>query len=442
MVVPNIAIQRGDHLFGYLLDHRNNHGIPELSVGLRIGDLIDLERLGVAHEACAFPRRQAPGVPATALFDQDLRTILVVACTKCACNVIWPDKAESESVAGRLVFGGIVLEILPEVIGQSVLLWHLVVQYLTQLGSFFRKYRPLEGTFLPEANNEDPFPVLWYQTLRINDPIVNVITKLFGQDLMDHFECVALIVALQVLHILQNEGLRSVMFEDISNVEEEVALPLIFKTMFPAKAVLLRNSGKAEWLAGKTGAQHIVRRNPLYQTRLGDVAVQRRVREIRGIGLLGIFVPIRSEDAFSSLPGEAEVETSDTTEEVDEFEQAGPMVHDRTMVASSLDLVLGPSLGCCGGRHLLSLLRRCLLVRLAHDLLDRSKFLYHMIVDAPGSFNFSTALRQGRYCRRSDPEYRFSRSHGNTVRHRPFVLVHCVPRLPQPWVQAPLASRS
>jgi len=60
-----------------------------------------------------------------------------------------------------------------------------------------------------------------------------------------------LIVPGEVLHILQHEGGRLVVLENVPDGEEEVALLHVLEPVLAAEAVLLGDAREAEGLAGK-----------------------------------------------------------------------------------------------------------------------------------------------------------------------------------------------
>ena len=55
----------------------------------------------------------------------------------------------------------------------------------------------------------------------------------------------------EVLHVLQHERGGLVVFEDVLNLEEEVARFLVREAVLAAQTQLLRHAGNAEGLAGK-----------------------------------------------------------------------------------------------------------------------------------------------------------------------------------------------
>ena len=60
------------------------------------------------------------------------------------------------------------------------------------------------------------------------------------------------VVSLKVLHILQYERLRLVMFDNFSGIEEECPLRCVQKSMWSAERILFRDTGDGEGLAGKS----------------------------------------------------------------------------------------------------------------------------------------------------------------------------------------------
>jgi hypothetical protein len=70
---------------------------------------------------------------------------------------------------------------------------------------------------------------------RINDFVIDRIAECFGQCVVDDLECAAFVVALEVLYILQDEGNGPVIFEDISDLEKEIALSFILKAVLAPK---------------------------------------------------------------------------------------------------------------------------------------------------------------------------------------------------------------
>ena len=158
--------------------------------------------------------------------------------------------------------------------------------------------------------------MLGHDALRINDLVIDGVAQRLGQRVVNNLKRAALVMATQVLHILQHKGGRLVVIDDRLKVKEEVALLLIVKAGGTAKTLLFGNAGNAERLAGKSRAQDVVRGN-LRHCHGMDVAL-RFLGKIGGVGLARILVPIRGENALSPGPLKRQPEAADAAEEVDE----------------------------------------------------------------------------------------------------------------------------
>lgn len=117
-----------------------------------------------------------------------------------------------------------------------------------------------------EADDKDALPVLRHDALRINHAVVNVIAEGVGQRVMDDLEGAPFIVPLEVFHVFQHERVGLVMVNQVREFEKEVALFLVLEAVFLAEAQFLGDARDAEGLAGKAGAQNVVRRNGVVRT--------------------------------------------------------------------------------------------------------------------------------------------------------------------------------
>lgn len=134
---------------------------------------------------------------------------------------------------------------------------------------------------------------------------------------MNHCKCAALIMAFEVLDVLQHECGGLMVVEYLCDGEKEIALLLIIEPMFPAETVFLGYPSETEWLTWKTTAQNIVGRhvsdgNSVNIT-MGFFAEIRRVRYLR------MFIPIGGEHALASDFFESDAKATNTTEEIDEL---------------------------------------------------------------------------------------------------------------------------
>ena len=123
----------------------------------------------------------------------------------------------------------------------------------------------------------------------------------------------------EVLHGLQHERLGPVVLNDVGQREEEVALFLVLEAVFFAETEFLGDARNAERLAGKAGAQDVVRGNVRHGHGM-NVAV----RPLAVIGLVGDpgrLVSVRGEDALTARPLESVTEAANAAEEVNEFQR-------------------------------------------------------------------------------------------------------------------------
>ncbi len=148
--------------------------------------------------------------------------------------------------------------------------------------------------------------MLRHDALCIYDLIVNGVAERLGQRVVNDLKRAALIVAAEVLHILQHERLWLVVLDDAGQREEEVALLLVLEAVLFAEAQFLGDARDAERLAGKSGAQDVVRGNVRHGHGM-NVAV-RALAVIGFVGYLRLLVPVGGEDALATgaLEGVAE----------------------------------------------------------------------------------------------------------------------------------------
>ena len=162
--------------------------------------------------------------------------------------------------------------------------------------------------------------MLRHNAPRIYDLIINGVAERLGQRVVDDLKRAALVVAAEVLHVLQHERLRPVVINDVREGEEEVALFLVLDTVLFAEAQFLGDARDAEGLAGKFSAQNVVCGNVRHGHGV-NVAV-RALAVIGGVGGLGRLVPVRGEDALAARALEGEPEAADAAEEVYETRSA------------------------------------------------------------------------------------------------------------------------
>ena len=246
-----------------------------------------MECLRVTHEPGAFARRKSARILAL-LRDEDFRAVLVVAGAEGAGSVFLRDKAEAETVSGGLVLPGVILEVLPQVVGERVFVRHVGVEDAFELRPFGWEFGELEVAPRLEPDEENALAVLRHHAPGVNDLVINGVAKLLGERAVDDLKGAALVMPLEVLDVLQHKGGRLVEADDAGEVEEEVALLLVLETMLAAEAELLGHAGDAERLAGKAGAEDVELRD-VGDGYVVDVAV-RCLSEVGGVGDLRMLV--------------------------------------------------------------------------------------------------------------------------------------------------------
>ncbi len=116
--------------------------------------------------------------------------------------------------------------------------------------------------------------------------------------------------------VLQHERRGPVVINDVGQREEEVALFLVLEAVLFAKAQFLGDARDAERLAGKAGAQDVVRGNVRHGHGV-DVAV-RALAVIGFVGDLRHLVPVGGEDALPTRALEGVTESANAAEEINE----------------------------------------------------------------------------------------------------------------------------
>lgn len=220
------------------------------------------------------------------------------------------------AVARCLMFLRVVLKVVPQVVGERVFLRHVRVENARELRPVGGEFRELERTPRLEPDEEDALAVLRHHALRVDDLPVNLVAKSIGQGVINDLKGAAPVVAVEVLQVLQHEGGRLVVVENVGDGEKEVALLHVLEAVLATEAVLLGDAREAEGLAGKAAAQNVELGNVGHGHRM-NVAV-RGLAEVGGVGLLADLVPITGKDALRPRPLEGDAETADAAEEINE----------------------------------------------------------------------------------------------------------------------------
>jgi len=176
-------------------------------------------------------------------------------------------------------------------VGQRVFVRDIGFKNGFELGFHRRECRKFKRAPFLETDEKDAFTVLRHNAFRVNDRRMEVITERIGERVVDDLKRPPLVVALEVLHVLQHEGGGLVKLDDFRERKEQVALFLVVKAGRPAETLFFGNTRDAERLAGKSPAKNVVGRN--IRDGNGVNVALRFLAKVGGVGLAGIFVPIR-----------------------------------------------------------------------------------------------------------------------------------------------------
>lgn len=343
----------------------NNNRISKLFVSARIR-YRNPERVGVAHQPRAFPRRESTRVFARALIHEDFRAVLVVARRQGARHVCRFDQTKAEAVAFEAVLLGVVLQVQPEVVGEGVFVLHFlflvvekssfvplqdrfaavgtvqdVFECVRTLG-WQRQRVEIECDRLAETDDEDALAVLRYEVRAVYNAIVDVVAEVFGQGAADDIKGAAFVVRDEILDVLQQESARTFCLDDARHVEEQRALCFAGEAVFLAQRIFFRHSSNRKGLAGKPSQQHVVVGNVggIY---LGDVSGDgMSVAEIFGVGFLRVAVPFAGVYAAPADLLERIAQPADAREQIDEIKRAcGAFFPERQELLQSVRKVGG-----------------------------------------------------------------------------------------------------
>ena len=199
-------------------------------------------------------------------------------------------------------------------IGERVFLRDINFKDGFELRPFRRELREFKPAPFLEADEEDAFAVLRHDAPRIYDLIINGVAERLGQRVVDDLKRAALIVAAEVFHVLQHERRGPVVINDFGQREEEVALFLVLEAVLFAEAQFLGDARDAERLAGKSGAQDVVRGNVRHGH--GMNVTVRSLAVIGLVGDLGHLVPVGGENALPARALEGEPEAANAAEQI------------------------------------------------------------------------------------------------------------------------------
>lgn len=147
-----------------------------------------------------------------------------------------------------------------------------------------------------------------------------MIAERVGEGVVNDLKRPALVVAFEVLHVLQNKRGGLVELDDFRGGKEQVALFLVVKAVRLAEAQFLGDARDAERLAGKPGAKNVVFWDISHCHGM-DVAV-RCLAKIGCVGLLCVFVPVRRKDTITTRFFKCDAKAADATKQINELQFA------------------------------------------------------------------------------------------------------------------------
>ena len=246
-------------------------------------------------------------------------------------HIVAGDQSETKPIASRLMFLRVILEVIPQVIGERVFVRHFGFEDAFELRPFRRKFRELKCAAFLEADEENAFAVLRHDALRIDDLRINLVAQR-SSACHDDLKRAALVVAEEVFDVFQHEGGGPVVVDDFGEREKEVALFLVLEAVLAAEADFLETPARLKGWQGKP-AQRMscaeCRPPPRNGCRRAASRRNWRRRSAR------LFVPVGGENALAPGALEGDAETANAAEEVNEAESVGAHCVTRYGVASS-----------------------------------------------------------------------------------------------------------
>lgn len=103
------------------------------------------------------------------------------------------------------MFLRVVLEVLPEVVGERVFGRHFGVEDGFEFRPVLGEVRELEVAPGFEADEEDALAVLRHHAPGVNDPVIDGVAEGVLERVHDDLERAPLVVPLEVLHVFQHE---------------------------------------------------------------------------------------------------------------------------------------------------------------------------------------------------------------------------------------------
>lgn len=133
------------------------------------------------------------------------------------------------------MFGGIIAQVFPEMIGKRVFRIGISFKDAAELRALRRKFREGEVAPFAEADHENALAVLRDDRFRVDDLVINVVAERLFQGVADDLKGAALIVPFEILDVLEDECGGLLVFEDVRDFKEQVALLHIFEAVLAAE---------------------------------------------------------------------------------------------------------------------------------------------------------------------------------------------------------------
>src|SRR6266540_3141530 len=127
-----------------------------------------------------------------------------------------------------------------------------------------------------------------------------------------------------MFHVLQHKSSRLMVFDEVRDLEKQVALRFVFKSVLLSQTQFLRHARDTEWLTRKTRAQDVVRRN--LSDAYGMNVSMRALAKIFLVCFLRVLVPIARPHAFAPGTLKRYAKATDSAEKINEAKPIVPAV--------------------------------------------------------------------------------------------------------------------
>ena len=162
----------------------------------------------------------------------------MITRTEGARGVILGHEAKSKSIASCSMFSGVVLKVIPKVVGECVFRIRLRFKDASKFWAFVGELWKVEITPLTEPDKKNTLAVLGDDALRVDDLVIDRVAQCFGKGAIDNIERLAAVMAFEVLDVLQDKSCGTMEVEDLGDGEKEIALFFVVKAVLAPKAQL------------------------------------------------------------------------------------------------------------------------------------------------------------------------------------------------------------